>query len=62
MASDLSKRAGARQTQLQGSSFDQALGELLIARRLLPPGSSGRSGSARRATTDCMSCSPSSGW
>jgi general secretion pathway protein E len=35
MASDVSRMAGARPRPLQGSSFDQALGDLLMARRLL---------------------------
>ena len=51
MASDLSK-VGARQSQLQGNSIDAALGELLIARRLLDAGGLERAQRVRQASDE----------
>jgi general secretion pathway protein E len=52
MASDLSKTVGAQQRQPQGSSVDQALGELLIARRLLDAAGLERAQRVRQASDD----------
>jgi general secretion pathway protein E len=52
MASDLSKTGAVRQTQLQGRSFDQAFGELLIARRLLHPAGLERAQRVKQASDD----------
>jgi general secretion pathway protein E len=52
MASDLSKTVGARQRQPESRSFDQALGELLIARRLLDAAGLERAQRVRQASDD----------
>src|ERR671919_173506 len=51
MASDLSN-ADARQRQLEGRSFDKALGELLIERRLLDAAGLERAQRVRQASDD----------
>ena len=52
MASDLSKTAGAQQRQPEGRRFDQALGELLIARRLLDAAGLERAQRVKQASDD----------